>query len=826
MNIYTKILAATIPLVLLSFLAAGGISYYLSRNALGVLAEEWLDTRGQEAMRAAQEQVEFLRAYGLDGVEASVKQAQHDVWTTMSTIDIGALGYVYVVDSNARIVFHPNPEMLGESVERESWFTKLASNPAGQFSYALGGEQHFATYRHFEPWSWYIIATDPEVEVYGPVNKMGGYVLILGVAGSIVIALTLMLLTRRITAPLKALVDGAEEVGKGNLEVRIPVETSDEIGVLARAFNRMTEQLQAYYQSLERRLATVVAGAPIVLFSLDRDGRFTLAEGKGLAAIGVSGESLAGQSVFDLYADQQDMIGGVRRALGGETVSSAVDVGEVSFEAWYSPLRDETDTVEGVIGVATDVTERKRAEQRLVRQNEYLAALHETTLGLVSRLDVSDLLGALLERAGQLVGSPNGYIYLTDESEAQIERKIGVGVFAEHVGYKLNRGVGVAGKVWDSGEPLVVNNYDAWEGRARDVEYSVPIGAIMAVPLKSGDKTIGVLGLAYDIETRRTFGEDEVELLERFGELASLSLDNARLYTTAREARSEAETTLSQLKAAQQNLVHAEKMASLGQLTAGIAHEIKNPLNFVNNFADSSNELLGELEEHLDGPMKALDKDQREEAHELLENLSGFLVKIKEHGQRADSIVAGMLSHARRGSDSARAIDLNGLLEESLNLAYHGARAENSSFNVTLERDLDPKVGEIELYPQELTRVFLNLIGNGFYATRKRQSERKEDGYRPTVKVSTRDAGKAVEVRVRDNGTGIPAHAVAHVFEPFFTTKPTGEGTGLGLSLSYETIVQQHHGELQVDTREGEFTEFVITLPREFIKDRASKEQS
>jgi PAS domain S-box-containing protein len=826
MNIYTKILAATIPLVLLSFLAAGGISYYLSRNALGILAEQWLDTRGQEATRAAQEQVEFLRAYGLDGVEASVKQAQRDVWSTMSAIDIGILGYVYVVDSNARIVLHPNPEMLGESVRDEGWFTKLSANDAGQFSYALGGEQHFATYSYFEPWSWYIIATDPEGEVYGPVNQMGGYVLILGVAGSIVIALTLMLLTRRITAPLKALVDGAEEVGKGNLEVRIPVETSDEIGVLARAFNRMTEQLQAYYQSLEQRLATVVAGAPIVLFSLDRDGRFTLAEGKGLAAIGVSGENLTGQSVFDLYADQQDLIGGVRRALTGETVSSTLGVGDVSFEAWYSPLRDETGTVDGVIGVATDVTERKRAEQRLVRQNEYLAALHETTLGLVSRLDVSDLLEALLERAGQLLGSSHGYIYLTDETEVQIERKIGVGVFGEWIGYTLKRGEGVAGKVWDTGEPLVVNNYDSWEGRARDLKYSVPIGAIMAVPLKSGDKTMGVLGLAYDTEARQTFGEVEVELLERFGELASLSLDNARLYTAAREARAEAEKTLWQLKAAQQNLVQAEKMASLGQLTAGIAHEIKNPLNFVNNFADSSNELLGELEERLEGPMKALGNGDREEANELFQDLSDFLVKIKEHGQRADRIVAGMLSHARAGSDNARPTDLNALLEESLNLAYHGARAENSSFNVTLERDLDPSVGDVELYPQELTRVFLNLIGNGLYATQKRQTEWKEDGYRPTLRVSTHDAGKSVEVRVRDNGTGIPADAVEHVFEPFFTTKPTGEGTGLGLSLSYETVVQQHHGRMEVDTREGEFTEFKITLPRDSVGNQATQEQS
>ncbi|MCK5361481.1 MAG: GAF domain-containing protein [Gammaproteobacteria bacterium] len=826
MNIYTKILSATIPLVLLSFLAAGGMSYYLSRNALEILAEEWLDTRGQEALRAAQEQVEFLRAYGLDGIEASVKQAQRDVWHAMSAIEIGEQGFVYVVDSRANIVFHPDPAMIGESVSDQSWFERLSGDAAGRLSYVLNDENHFATYRRFEPWEWYIIATDPEREVYGPVNKMGGYVLILGVAGSIVIGLTLMLLTRRITAPLKALVDGAEEVGKGNLDVRIPVETSDEIGVLARAFNRMTEQLYAYYQSLEQRLATVVAGAPIILFSLDREGRFTLAEGKGMEAIGVSSENLAGESVFDLYADQRDMLTGVRQALTGETVSSTIDVGDFSYEAWYSPLRDENNSVDGVIGVATDVTERKRAEQRLVRQNEYLAALHETTLGLISRLEVSDLLETLIERAGQLLESSHGYIYLAGPTETEIQRKIGVGMFGESIGYALKRGQGVAGKVWETGAPLVVNDYDSWKGRPRDARYAVPIGAIMAVPLKSGDKTMGVLGMAYDVDAKQTFGEDEVEFLQRFGELASLSLDNARLYTAAQEARAEAEQTLTELKATQQNLIHAEKMASLGQLTAGIAHEIKNPLNFVNNFADSSNELLDELKTRLEGPIESLGEDEREDARELFEGLSGFLVKIKEHGQRADGIVKGMLSHARAGVDTGRPTDLNALLEEALNLAYHGARAENPSFNVTLERDLDPNVGELAVYPQEMTRVLLNLIGNGFYATQKRRTEWKEDGYRPTMTVSSRDLGETVEVRVRDNGTGIPTDAVELIFEPFFTTKPTGEGTGLGLSLSYETVVQQHHGRLEVDTREGEFTEFIITLPRDSIGAEAVGEAS
>ena len=319
--------------------------------------------------------------------------------------------------------------------------------------------------------------------------------------------------------------------------------------------------------------------------------------------------------------------------------------------------------------------------------------------------------------------------------------------------------------------------------------------------------------MAYDVDTEKTFGDDEMQVLERFGELASLSLDNARLYTAARDARAEAETTLRELRATQQNLVQAEKMASLGQLTAGIAHEIKNPLNFVNNFADSCHELLDELKEALDAPIATLDEDARKDAQDLFADFSAFLEKIREHGQRADSIVKGMLSHAREEVDTTHPTDLNALLEESLNLAYHGARAENPSFNVTLERELSPDIGELDIFPQKMTRVFLNLIGNSFYATQKRQSESNDTEYRPTVRVVTRRVGDDVEIVVHDNGTGIPADAVGKLFEPFFTTKPTGEGTGLGLSLSYETVVQQHHGMLDVNTKEGEFTEFVITLP-------------
>jgi len=309
----------------------------------------------------------------------------------------------------------------------------------------------------------------------------------------------------------------------------------------------------------------------------------------------------------------------------------------------------------------------------------------------------------------------------------------------------------------------------------------------------------------------RPFTDKQIELVTTFADQAAIAIANVRLFDEVQGRTRELAASLEELRSTQDRLVQTQKLASLGQLTAGIAHEIKNPLNFVNNFSAVSGELIDDLQDALKGI--SLDNKMRAEIDDLTKTLRGNLEKVVQHGKRADGIVKNMLLHSREGSGEHRVVDINSLVEESLNLAYHGARAEKQGFNITLERSFDAGAGEVDLFPQEITRVLLNLIGNGFYAAAKRKAE-TGDGYEPMLTAATRSLGDSVEICIRDNGTGIPPDVKEKIFNPFFTTKPAGEGTGLGLSLSHDIVVKQHGGSIEVDTRPGEFTEFRVTLPR------------
>ena len=279
---------------------------------------------------------------------------------------------------------------------------------------------------------------------------------------------------------------------------------------------------------------------------------------------------------------------------------------------------------------------------------------------------------------------------------------------------------------------------------------------------------------------------------------------NAVLEKLVEERTKDLKKSLSDLKETQAQLIQSEKMASLGELTAGIAHEIQNPLNFVNNFSEVNKELVDELQQEL----KA---GKIDDAIEISNDIKANEEKINHHGKRADAIVKGMLQHSRSSSGSKEPTDINALADEYLRLAYHGLRAKDKTFNATMKTDFDKSIGNVNIIPQDIGRVILNLITNAFYVVNEKKQQMK-DGYEPTVTISSKKVGDKIEVSVTDNGNGIPQNIVDKIFQPFFTTKPTGQGTGLGLSLSYD-IIKAHGGELKVETKENEGTTFIIQLP-------------
>jgi signal transduction histidine kinase len=446
-----------------------------------------------------------------------------------------------------------------------------------------------------------------------------------------------------------------------------------------------------------------------------------------------------------------------------------------------------------------------------------LASVLKASQSITSQVKYDDLLKKLMHITIENAGAERGCLLLYKENRLCIEALAISG--SESIEILPSVPVNemqimpdsILNYCWRLKEVIVVN--DAFnEGQFSSDAFIQKhrIYSVLCLPISAVGKIIGLLYLENRL-IKGVFNKNRIELLQMLSGQIGISIENAILYGNLEEKvmqrTREIEKALTELKATQSQLIQAEKMASLGELTAGIAHEIQNPLNFVNNFSEVSAELLDEMNEELD-------KGEFEEAKAIAYDVRQNLEKINHHGKRADSIVKGMLQHSRTNSGQKELTDINILAEEYLRLAFHGLKAKDKSFNATMETDFDESVGNINIVPQDIGRVILNLITNAFYAVREKSSyaNATEGTYEPTVTVSTKHLGDKIEISVKDNGNGIPENIRDKIFQPFFTTKPTGEGTGLGLSLSYD-IVKAHGGELKVETNVGEGSVFIIQLP-------------
>lgn len=459
--------------------------------------------------------------------------------------------------------------------------------------------------------------------------------------------------------------------------------------------------------------------------------------------------------------------------------------------------------------------ETSRLLQETNQRASELDTVNRISNALVSQLEFDALIHMIGEMMRETFKADIVYLALHDLTEDMIHFPYYYGDVSKSRPF----GNGITEKIITTKTPILINeDLDTAYENLKAEKRGKTVASFLGVPIMAGEKAIGVISIQ-STEMGNVFQDNDQRLLNTIAANVGVALENAEAYKKLRQA-------MNDLKAAQEQLVQQEKLASLGQLTAGIAHEIKNPLNFVNNFSDVSLEMLEELLQYdywhknsgfiqnLPDSDKTNMLDAQQEILDIMQDIKSNLKKIHEHGTRADKIVKGMLMHSRGKSGDFQKININSLVDEYVNLAYHGMRATDPSFSIDVKTELDPNVGDLNVVPQDLSRAILNIVNNACYAVNeKKKAGMFDGGQKPTVQVRTQMDGDQTFIIIRDNGTGIPEHVRRKIFEPFYTTKPTGEGTGLGLSMTYDIIVNTLGGTLDIETSDGEFTEFTISLP-------------
>ncbi len=593
--------------------------------------------------------------------------------------------------------------------------------------------------------------------------------------------------------------------------------------------------------------ASLLSHAPNPILVINSDGKIHYVNNAAVDITGFSANELIGLSMpFPFWP--KDIANEIHESIekgmksGGRFVFQFEKKDGKRFwvDVTISPVFDETGALKHVLSMWLDITERIKIEEdlenrvfertsQLIAANDELENLNEITKQLSMTLDFD----SVFDKAATFITSIYGFegcLYLSADMEngRLIVVKVAALPDLEGLREKGETMIGSVIHLRDTDCPVrdaisenrsIMVERDA--GDKLDSKYILDFGEmfddyhimnLMILPVNVKNEVIGTFFLTTHSRLK-VFTGDEIESVKRFGNQIALVVKNSILYDEMGRTKNELEKTLDELKQAQKQIIIQEKMASLGELTAGIAHEIKNPLNFVNNFAVLSTELAEEIKNNLLSQIGKMDKDILEDSVDLLNDLEVNLAKINDHGKRADSIVQGMLLHSRGRKGEKYGTDINKLLDEAVNLAYHGLRAKDSSFNIAIEKDYDESIGSLEVIPQDMSRVFINMVTNACYAASLR-AEEEGSGFQPTLRVSTKAAAGEVQIGIWDNGIGIPDTNLDRIFAPFFTTKPAGQGTGLGLSICYEIVVDEHRGKIVIDTKVNDHTSFTVVLPQ------------
>lgn len=661
----------------------------------------------------------------------------------ISEIKVYETGYAFLISKTGTIITHPNKDLIMNEtifsiasemnnsdlreigrrmIRGETSFTEI------EYYNVADGKLSWISYAPVPINGWSIGIVYPVDEFNADINLLYRTILFIGIIGVFLLLVSIVLISRSITHPLRQLADATQKFGEGYFDVKLPkIKTNDEISELTLSFTAMQEALKRTINQLQ--------------------------------------------------------------------------IANVELEEYNRMLEDK---------VEERTLKLKEKNKALDRAFNNVKTLSEIGQKITSTLNLESILLTVYKSVNSLLDASSFLIMVVNEKEQTLECKLAIENDEKlpDFAYQLSDKNRFA--VWSilNKKPVFMNDVDVdyinYIPERVKPKAGLYASSILYYPLIVENRIIGTIS-AQSFK-KNAYTNMHLDILSTIASYTAVALDNAYAYEKINLANRK-------LQEAQAKLIQAEKMASLGQLTAGIAHEIKNPLNFINNFAELTSELSKEFNEEFNAHKDKFDENTLDYLISILNDIEHNAIKINEHGKRADSIIKGMLLHSRGKSGEFQKTNLNDLLDEYIKLAYHGYRAQDSSFNVKIETEYDSSLEPVNVVPQDISRVFLNIINNACYSTHEKKKE-LGDYFSPVLKVKTISKNNSVEVTIRDNGKGIPKDILDKIFNPFFTTKPTGKGTGLGLSLSFDIIVQEHKGDFKVNSEQGEFAEFIITIPK------------